>query len=180
MIGKWIVLLVASAATVVADDFQPEAGFKVLFNGKNLDGWTTKAGESLEGKSAAYAGRFKAADGELVIDPTVKGDVIINTTEEFAKDLHLKFEFFPDAACNNDLFLRGVKFDLKKQDVKNVKPDAWNQFEILIRGDVMELKNNGELLKTVKTKSTSSPLGLRAEFGAMRVRNLRLQAETAK
>jgi hypothetical protein len=44
----------------------------------------------------------------------------------------------------------------------------------------MELKNNGELLKTVKTKSTSSPLGLRAEFGAMRVRNLRLQAETAK
>ena len=168
--------LLGLAPVAKAEDFKLESGFKLMLNGKNLDGWKTKAGEALDGKTAAFGGRFTVADGELVIDPKVKGDVIINTTAEFAKDLHLKFEFLPDAACNNDLFLRGVKFDLKQQDVKNLKADAWNQFEIIVRDDTMELKNNGELIKTTKIKPGSTSLGLRAEFGAMKVRHLRVMA----
>jgi hypothetical protein len=169
--------LVLSLATLcpAADDFKPEEGYQLLFKGKNLDGWKTKAGESLDGKAEAFNKRFVVADGELVIDPKVKGDVIINTTRTFAKDLVLKFEFFPDKACNNDLFLRGVKFDLKPQDVKNMKLDDWNEFEITLRGDSMELKNNGELIKTVKAKADATPLGLRAEFGALKVRRLRVK-----
>ena len=170
-------LILAISAVGRAEDFQLEPGYRLLLNGKNLDGWKTKAGESLEGKTEAFGGRFTVAAGELVIDPQVKGDVIINTAEEFTNDLHLKFEFLPDSACNNDLYLRGVKFDLKKQDVKNLQPDAWNQFEMIIRDETMELKNNGESLKTVKVKAGGSPLGLRAEFGAMKVRHLRIKAD---
>lgn len=170
-------LILATSAVGRAEDFQLESGYRLLFNGKNLDGWKTKSGESLEGKTNAFGGRFSVAGGELVIDPKVKGDVIIQTAAEFAGDLHLKFEFLPDSACNNDLYLRGVKFDLKKQDVKNLKPDAWNQFEMIIQGEMMELKNNGESLKTVKVKGGGSPLGLRAEFGALKVRHLRIKAD---
>ena len=52
------------------DEFKPEPGFTLLFNGKNLDGWQTKAAkpESLEGKAGAFDGRFQVKDGELVID----------------------------------------------------------------------------------------------------------------
>lgn len=168
-------LLASSNAVVAEDKFELESGFKPLLGDKNLDGWKTKSGDSLEGKTEAFGGRFKLVEGELVIDPQVKGDVIINTAAELAKDLHLKFDFLPGAGCNNDLFLRGVKFDLKKDDVKNLKEGEWNQFEMIVRGETMELKNNGETLKTVKTTSASSPLGLRAEFGAMKVRRLRVK-----
>src|SRR5256885_6581569 len=110
-----LVVLISVHATR-GDDFKPEDGFTLLFNGKDLTGWKTTKGESLDGKTEAYNGRFKAADGVLTIDPKVKGDVRIETQKEFGKDVHIKFDFLPGEGCNNDLFLRGLKFDLKKPD----------------------------------------------------------------
>jgi hypothetical protein len=111
----------------------------------------------------------------LTIDPAVKGDVKIFTAHEFGKDVHIKFDFLPDAKCNNDLFLRGLKFDLKKPDVKNLKEGEWNSFEIVITGDKGEFKNNGESLKTIPVKGKATQFGIRAEFGAMQVRRLRVK-----
>ncbi len=123
---RWFVsgLLLAVPAWSVpaaADDDKIEPGFTPLFNGKNLDGWKTKSGgELLDGKTEAYKGRFKVRSGLLVIDPKVKGDVTIDTVKKF-KDVHIKFEFLPGPRCNNDLFIRGLKFDLVKGNVKNLK-----------------------------------------------------------
>lgn len=167
-------VLLSSSAFPAADD-QPEPGYAPLFNGKNLDGWKTKPGESLEGKTEAFKGRFKVMDGVLVIDPAVKGDVIIETTKELAKDVHLKFDFLPGPGCNNDLFFRGLKFDLKKPDVKNLKEGEWNTFEIIIKDGKAEFRCNGETLKTEKAKNESSALGIRAEFGPMKIRKLRMK-----
>src|SRR3954447_23758948 len=126
----------ALAARATADDFKLEPGFTLLFNGKDLTGWKEKTGgASLDGKTEAYKGRFTVKGDILVIDPKVKGDVRIVTTREFAKDVHIKFEYQPDAKCNNDLFLRGQKFDLVKGNVKNLQEGEWNQFEIIIKGD---------------------------------------------
>jgi hypothetical protein len=158
-----------------ADDFKLEDGFQLLFNGKDLTGWKTTKGESLDGKSEAYGNRFKAADGVLIIDPSVKGDVRIVTVKQFDGDVHLKFDFKPDAKCNNDLFLRGLKFDLKKPDVKNMKEDQWNSFEIVLKGDKAEFKCNGETIKTQTVKGKGSSLEIRAEFGAMQVRRMRVK-----
>jgi hypothetical protein len=96
-----------------ADDFQLEPGFTLLFNGKDLSGWKMKkGGDSLDSKLEAANKRFTVVDGKLIIDPKVKGDVIIETAREFGKDLHLKFEFLAGPGCNNDLFIRGQKFDI--------------------------------------------------------------------
>jgi len=170
-----IVALLVIPSLAAADDFKLEDGFTLLFNGKDLTGWKTKTGESLDGKTEGYGGRFKAADGVLTIDPKVKGDVTINSAKEFAKDVHIKFEFLPGEGCNNDLFLRGLKFDLKKPDVKNMKEGEWNTFEIVIAGEKAEFKCNGETIKTQAVKGKGSPLGLRAEFGPMQVRRLRVK-----
>lgn len=160
-----------------AEDFKPEAGYTLLFNGKDLTGWKQKTGgDMLEGKMEAYKGRFKVKDGLLVIDPSVKGDVRIETVKPLSRDLTIKFEYFPDAKCNNDLFLLGSKFDLTKSNVKNLKEGEWNQFEILAKDGKIEFKNNGEVQRTEKIKSDKpTVLEIRAEFGAIQIRRLRVK-----
>jgi len=169
--------LLAEGRTAAADDFRPEEGFTLLFNGKDLTGWKLrKGGQALDGQTEAAGKRFVCTDGKLVIDPKVKGDLILETAKEFGKDVHLKFEFLPGPGCNNDLFFRGTKFDLKKGDVKNLKEGEWNEFEIVVQGSDVEFRCNQEKLKTVKTKSESSNLGIRAEFGPIEIRRLRIKA----
>ena len=147
--------------------------FKPLLKAGDLTGWKmAKGGDSLDGKVDAANKRFTISDGVLKIDPKVKGDITIQSAREFSGNVHLKFEFKPDAKCNNDTFLRGIKFDLKKPDVKNLKVDEWNQFEIIIKGESAEYKCNGESLKTFKPKPGKTPFGIRAEFGGIEIRNL--------
>jgi hypothetical protein len=156
-----------------------DPGFELLFNGKDFTGWKPLGKkESLEGKTEAYKGRFKARDGELVIDPTVKGDVRIETVREFAKDAVVKFEFFPDAKCNNDLFFRGQKFDLSKANVKTMKPGEWNSIEIAIKDGKIAFTVNGMEIRSAATKNARSTFGIRAEFGAIRIRNLQVKEGT--
>ena len=80
------------------------------------------------------------ADGVLTIDPKVKGDIVVFTEKTFDKDAHIKFEFKPGKGCNNDLYFRGLKFDLKTPDVKNMKEGEWNAFEIVVTGEIPSAK----------------------------------------
>jgi hypothetical protein len=168
-----LVVLATSSFPVGAGADKLEPGFTSLFNGKNLDGWKTKDGKSLDGKTDAYDGRFKVEGGSLVIDYKVKGDRTINTAKEFGKDVHIKFEFKPGKGCNNDLYFRGIKFDLTKGNVKNMKEDDWNTLEIIATGKKVEFKNNGETQRTNNATKDSTPLGVRAEFNAVEIKNIR-------
>jgi hypothetical protein len=167
--------LLLAAGLDAVQDFKPEPGFELLLNGKNLDGWQTQTGkkEPLDGKTEAFGGRFTMKDGELVIDPAVKGDVIIETKKRFSGKVTIRFEFKPDAKCNNDLFLLGTKFDIKKEDIKNLKQDEWNELEIVPADGKATFTCNGQLVRSIPTKGESSTFAIRAEFGAMRMRKLR-------
>ena len=195
-----------------AGDFKLEEGFKLLFNGKNFDGWREKkvtvkdranqvfkkfgddvdpdklaeeikkipGSALLEGKTDAYKGRFKIAAGVIHYDPKAGGDRYIETTREFAKDVHIKFDFKPGAACNNDILFRGTKFDIiladeKKpnKETKHVKLGEWTTFELVAVGNTIEHKMNGETVRTTKTAAKASSLMLRAEFGVIEIKNIR-------
>lgn len=164
-----------------ADDFKPEPGFTMLLNGKNLDGWKLKGkkdGAELSGKTEASGGRFKVVEGVLVIDPKVKGDITIETTAEFAKDVTIKFDFKPGEGCNNDLFLRGTKFDIVPgAKNKGIKLNEWNEMEIVFKGDTATYKCNGESIGTRPVKADKSAFGIRAEFGPIEIRKLRIKEE---
>jgi hypothetical protein len=161
---------------LAADEPKPDASYELLFNGKDLTGWKQKGSkDSLAGKTEAFGGRFKVKDGELVIDPSVKGDVRIESEREFAKDFIIKFEFKPDAQCNNDLFIRGQKFDLSKQNVKNMKDDEWNTIVITMKGGKIEFKVNGESSRAATTKNEKSTFEIRAEFGAIQIRKFQIK-----
>ena len=156
-----------------AEEFKLEEGFTLLFNGKDLTGWKTKSGESLEGLTESKEKRFKVKEGVLVYDEKVKGDIYIYTTKELGKNVQIKFDFMPGTGCNNDLFLHGTKFDIKKEDVKNLKFGEWNTFEITAKDKKIEFKCNGEAIKTLNAKDEKSTFGLRAEFGPLQIKNLR-------
>ena len=163
---------------VTAADFTPEPGFTLLFNGKNLDGWQTAktaAAEPLQGKTEAFGGRFKVVDGVLIYDPAVKGNAYIETTKEFAKDVHIKLDFNAGAKCNNDFFLRGTKFDIVPgmKETAKVKEGEWSTLEIIVQGDKVEHKVNGETVRTAKATAASGRFMLRAEFGAIKIKNIR-------
>jgi hypothetical protein len=170
-----LAVLFGGVVSLAQDDFKLEPGFTLLFNGKDLTGWKTKkGGESLDGKAEAYGKRFVVSDGKLIIDPKVKGDVIIETAKTFGKDVHIKFEFMPGDGCNNDLFLRGIKFDINPKQLKNLK-DGWNEIDIIVKGDKGEVKINGATEKSPAAKADATPFGIRAEFGSIQIRRIRVK-----
>jgi hypothetical protein len=158
--------------------FKLEAGFTLLFNGKNLDGWQPKgkAKDKLDGKTEAFKGRFKVADGVLVIDPSVKGGAYIETQKQF-KDVTIRFDFNAGEKCNNDFFVRGTKFDIVpgKAATATVKEGEWYTLEITASGDKVMHQINGKTVRTEKAKSASAPFIIRAEFGAIQIKNIRVK-----
>ena len=175
---RTLALIFLSASAAIAEDFKPDPGFTALFHGKDLAGWKqTKGGESLDGKAEAYGKRFTFADGTLTIDPAVKGDVHIETQKPLPKDVTVKFEFKGDAKCNNDLFLHGMKFDISKANVKELKEDAWQTLEIAVKAGKAEYKLDGKAVKSMTTKGEPTSLRIRAEFGAIEIRKLQVKGE---
>ena len=167
--------LLLPTSLLSAGEFKLEPGFKLLFNGKDFDGWQTaksKKPESLDDKTEAFKGRFKVEKGSIVIDYTVKGDSYIETKQEFGKDVHIKLDFKPGAGCNNDFFLRGSKFDITPK-VKGVKDGEWNTLDIIVTGDKIEHKINGESARKGDVKGKSSTFMIRAEFGVIEIKNIR-------
>jgi hypothetical protein len=150
-----------------------EGGFKPLFNGKNLDGWklAKKGSDPLDGKTEAHGGRFKVEGGMLIIDPSVKGDLYIETARSFDKDVHIKFDFNPGPGCNNDLFLLGTKFDINSKSLK-LKEGDWHTLDIIVKDGNVEHKVDGASGKKTAAKTKSSPFMIRAEFGPIQIKNL--------
>ncbi len=91
MTARIILLLTLLAFTALANA-QPEEGFKVLFDGSNLDSWT--------GNSGGYS----IEDGILAVLPE-KGGGNLYTKEEYG-DFIFRFEFKLTEGANNGLGIR--------------------------------------------------------------------------
>jgi hypothetical protein len=150
-----------------------------LFNGKDLTGWREFGNkkETLDGKTEAHKGRFRVTDGVIVFDPKVSGDKHIETVKEFAGDAHFKFDFRPGPKCNNDVFLRGTKFDIipGNKENKDVKEGQWHTLEVVATGDKIEHRIDGKTVRTSKAAAKASTFRIRAEIGAMEIKNVRVK-----
>ncbi|MBD3673114.1 MAG: DUF1080 domain-containing protein [Planctomycetaceae bacterium] len=112
------------------DDFQPEAGYVSLFNGKDLTGWgfrptpprkqpknprpnapvfvEIKEAVSFDGKTVSNDGRYAAINGRLVVKTPPEGRRIqqLWTTEEFGDDFILELEFRATPNADSGVFIR--------------------------------------------------------------------------
>jgi lysophospholipase L1-like esterase len=146
------------------DDFQPEAGFESLFNGRDLTGWGFQVtpdavrasakrwmerdpngvawpfvdkAEAFDGKQATPDGRYRAINGRLVVTTPTEGRRIqqLWTTREFPNDFTLKLEFRATPNADSGVFLREPQ--LQCRDFPLAGP--WKDLKDFRPGDWNEL-----------------------------------------
>ena len=185
--------LVAGATLTVtaADDFKPEPGFKLLYNGKDLTGWgyrdkDGKVEAALDGKSEATDGRYSAKPGILVVNPhdEAKGPRLrqLWTTAEFPKNFHLKIEFRAAVNADSGIFLRGPQLQCRDylvagpyKELKKYKPQDWNEIDVVVKDNVAHCTCNGEVLEAALKLPDTGPIGLEADHDQMEYRRIRIK-----
>lgn len=180
-----------------AADWQPEPGFKSLFNGKDLTGWcfrekgtkqaVGKVQENFDGKVASSDdGRYSAKDGVLTVNfPKGKERLIaqIWTVEEFPKDFILKLEFRASPNADSGIFIRKPQLQCRDylvagpyKELKKYKPQEWNQIEVVVKSGVARCTCNGEVLEAEFKLPATGPIGLEGDRGQMEYRHIQLKA----
>jgi Domain of Unknown Function (DUF1080) len=195
MLLSLVALLSVSLATVVhAEDWQPEPGFKSLFNGRDLTGWCFRAKsrgvgditEKFDGKTASSdAGRYSARDGILTVNfPKGQERLIsrLDTVEEFPRDFVLKLEFRASVNADSGIFLRVPQLQCRDypvagpyKDLKKYKPQDWNQIEVVVKDGVARCNCNGEVLESSLKLPATGPIGLEGDRGQMEYRHIQLK-----
>ncbi len=167
--AKWASALQPIFATLQftekeADNFEVEAGYTSLFNGKDLTGWgfrptpprnppknprpnapvfaVVKEAEDFAGKTVSSDGRYQAINGRLVVKTPAEGRRIqqLWTLREFEQDFTLKLEFRATPNADSGVFIRKPQLQCR---------------DYLLAGPYTELKSYkpqdwNELVVTVK------------------------------
>jgi hypothetical protein len=187
--------------TLRADDWKPEAGFKSLFNGQDLTGWSfraktakddPKAGEILEkfdGKTASSDARYTARDGVLAVSFPDEADKLtgqLYTIEEFPKNFVLKLEFRASVNADSGIFIRKPQLQCRDyllagpyKELKSYKAQDWNLIVVTVKDGVAHCTCNGEVLEEALKLPESGPIGLEGDRGTMEYRHIQLKEMAA-
>lgn len=186
------------ATTLHADDWQPETGFKSLFNGKDLTGWcfrekTKKDNpnpgailDKHDGKTeAADAGRYIVKDGVIAVTFPDEMDKLtgqLYTVEEFPKNFILKLEFRASVNADSGVFVRKPQLQCRDylvagpyKELKQYKAQEWNQIEVTVKDGVAHCTCNGEVLEAALPMPATGPIGLEGDRGVMEYRHIQLK-----
>ncbi len=61
------------------------------------------------------------------------------------------------------------------KELKNYKPQDWNEIEVVVKGDKATATCNGEPLKFDDKLPATGPIGLEADRGQMEYRRIRIK-----
>ncbi len=132
----WPILATLGFVETEADEFTPEEGFELLFNGRDLTGWgfrptsdedrgsianwkkadpnmppwpIVETAVAFDGQTASPDDRFRAVNGRLVVATPTEGRRIqkLLTTRDFPGDFTLKLEFRATPNADSGVYLRG-------------------------------------------------------------------------
>jgi hypothetical protein len=165
-----------SNSPTVLSDFEKQQGFKLLFDGTNLDQWVgNKAGYLLQ-------------DGAIMVNPKSAGGGNLYTKEQYS-DFEYRFEFQLTPGANNGLGIRtpiegdaayvGMELQILDNDAdiyKNLKPyqyhgsiygvvparrgflrpiGEWNEEVVVVKGTRVKVILNGETITDADIKEAS-------------------------
>src|SRR5688572_6268663 len=192
-------LMLLSLFLMSADTNSP--GFKKIFNGKDLDGWTVHGTE-----------KWYVEDGNLVCESGPdKGYGYLSTNKQY-KNFILRLKFKLEANGNSGVFIRsgiegtkisGWQVEVAPQghhtggiyesygrewlikptpeDEKNLKPDDWNDMRIQVLNDEVTTWLNGKQMVHLKDEKIGQGNGFIAlqihDGGGIKVRwkNIRIK-----
>jgi len=172
------------------DNFKLEPGFASLFNGRDLTGWgfrkrkSLKHLENFDGKKASGDNRYVAINGRLVVTTPPEGRRFqqLWTTQEFPKNFILKLEFRATPNADSGVFIRSPQLQCRDyllagpwKDLKNYKPQDWNEMVVTVKGGTAHCTCNGEVLNAAMKVPATGPIGLEGDRGQMEYRRIRLK-----
>lgn len=139
---------------------------------------------AFDGKTQSNDGRYVAKNGRLIVTSPAEGRRIqqLWTTEEFDTDFILKLEFRATPYADSGVFIRKPQLQCRDyrlagpyQDLKNYKPQDWNEMVVTVKGGVAHCVCNGEVLNAKMPVPPSGPIGLEGDRGQMEYRRIRLK-----
>lgn len=186
--AKWAAGLRPLLATLgfletAEDPFQPEPGFVSLFNGKDLTGWGVK-GQSFDGRQVSPDGRYMALHGRVVVTtpPEISRVQQLWTTQSFSKDFVLRLDFRATPNADSGIFIKGEQLQCRDyplagpyKNLKQYRPQDWNQVEITVKGRTAYCTCNGEVLEAAYAVPAEGPIGLEGDRGQMEYRRIRIR-----
>ena len=164
------------------DDFTIENDFVSLFNGHNLSGWGYRT-NNFDGQTASSDGRYVAKNWRLIVTTPPEGRKLAQlwTTREFPKDFILKLEFRATPNADSGVFLRQPQLQCRDyllagpyKQLKQYKPQDWNEMVVAVTNNVAYCTCNGEVLEAALKLPATGPIGLEGDRGQMEYRRIRL------
>ena len=185
---KWAAALRPILATLgfletEPDKFTPEPGFVSLFNGRDLTGWGYRT-NNFDGQTTSSEGRYVAKSGRLIVTtpPEFRKIAQLSTTREFPKDFILKLEFRSGVNADSGIFIRQPQLQCRDyliagpyKDLKQYKPQDWNEIVVTVKDSLAYCTCNGEVLEAALKVPATGPIGLEGDRGQMEYRRIRLQ-----
>jgi lysophospholipase L1-like esterase len=143
-----------------------------------------KEAEDFQGKTKSSDQRYWAVNGRLVVTTPAEGRRIqqLWTTAEFGSDFVLKLEFRATPNADSGVFIRKPQLQCRDyvlagpyKDLKNYKPQLWNELVVTVTGGVAHASCNGELLTDNMMVPATGPIGLEGDRGQMEYRRIRIK-----
>ncbi len=172
-----------------ADDFQPEAGFEMLFNGRDLSGWgyrdqpTLGKQLDLDGRTSSPDGRYVARHGRIVVTTPPEGrrGEQLWTTKDFPGNFLLKLEFRATPTADSGVFIRAPQLQCRDyllagpyKELKHYKPQDWNELVITVIDGKALCRCNGDILEMALPVPETGPIGLEGDSGQLEYRRIRI------
>ena len=172
------------------DTFHLEPGYVSLFNGHDLTGWgfrakkTFKPTSTFDGKKASNDARHVAINGRLVVTTPPEGRRVqqLWTTREFPENFILKLEFRATPNADSGVFIRKPQLQCRDyvlagpwKELKNYKPQEWNEIVAIVKDGVAHCTCNGEVLNAEFKVPSTGPIGLEGDRGQMEYRRIRVK-----
>lgn len=137
-----------------------------------------------DGKTESADGRYVAKHGRLIVTTPPEGRKIqtLWTTREFSKDFILKLEFRATPNADSGVFIRQPQLQCRDyllagpyKQLRNYKPQDWNEIVVTVKGGEAHATCNGEVLEATMKIPATGPIGLEGDRGQMEYRRIRLK-----
>ena len=103
------------------------------------------------------------------------------TTREFPGNFKLILEFRATPNADSGVFIRQPQLQCRDfvlagpyKDLKNYKPQQWNQMTISVKDGVAHCTCNGEVIEEALKVPDSGPIGLEGDRGQVEYRRIRI------
>jgi hypothetical protein len=153
----------------------------------NMPPWPiVETAVNFDGKTESTDGRFVALNGRLVVTTPPEGRRIqqLYTTRDFPEDFTLKLEFRATPNADSGVFLRGRQLQCRDyalagpyKNLKNYKPQDWNELVVAVKGSTAHCTCNGEVLEEEFKLPDTGPIGVEGDRGQMEYRRIRIRRD---